>query len=209
MRFLLLGLIISWWVPAVCQHRGVPNPYSFSFGVNLSTPSFIYSNQESFKKTVPNFQGAFSREFLGSRRLSGIATLGLALHSFNAGPQVGAVYLVRQINLSYLSLEAGPVYRLNLEKLGFKGGLNFRVSRIIKENFSNYFIIPSLNSSDLGLNGTLRVLLLAHTRRPYLQFNYYYGLTEVASNHVTLGAGQTYDDSLRIRSAGCMIGFYL
>ncbi len=196
------------WVPVVCQQR-VPTPFNFSLGVNLSTPSFIYANQESFKKTIPNFQVAFSRDFLGSRPLSGIATLSMALHSFNVGRQVGTVYSVKQINLSYLSLEAGPVYSLNLDKVGFKGGLNFRVSRLIKENYSSYYTVPSLSNSDLGLNGTLRVLLLSHTLRPYLQFNYYYGLTEVASNHVTSGTGQTLDDSLRMRSIGCVIGFYL
>ncbi len=207
MKFLLLGLIIIWCVPAVCQQR-IPSPYSFSLGVNLSTPSFIYFNQESFKKSIPNFQGAFSREFLGSKRLSGIATLGLALHSFNAGRQVGSVYSVKQINLSYLSLEAGPVYSLNLDKVGFKGGVNFRVSRLINENYSNYYAGPSLSNSDLGVNGTLRVSLLSHTLRPYLQLNYYLGVKEVASNHVTSGTGQTLDDSLWMRSVGCVIGFY-
>lgn len=208
MRLLFFGLILLWWVPAVCQQR-VPTPYSFSLGVNLSTPSFIYFNEESIKKTIPNFQWAFSRDFFGSRRFSGIATLGMALHSFNAERQVGTVYSVKQINLSYLSLEAGPVYLLNLEKIGFKGGINFRVSRLIKENYSNYYAGPSLSNSDLGVNGTLRVFLLSHTLRPYLQLNYYLGVKEVASNHVISGTGQTLDDSLRMRSIGCVIGFYL
>jgi hypothetical protein len=207
MRILFFCLIMLGWVPAVCQQR-VPTPFSFSLGINLSTPSFIYANQESFKKSIPNFQVAFNRDFLGSKPLSGIATLGFALHSFNVGRQVGSVYSVKQINLSYLSLEAGPVYTMNLEKIGLKGGLNFRVSRLIKENYSTYYAGPSIGNSDLGLNGTLRVSLLAHTRRPYLQVNYYHGLTEVASNHVTSGTGQTLDDSLRMRSVGCVIGFY-
>lgn len=183
--------------------------YSFNIGVNLSSPDFIYLNQESVRKTIPNLQFAFNRDFFANSMLAGSASLGLNINSFNAGRQVGSAYSIKQINLSYLSLEAGPNYKIKVKNIDFRGGFNFRVSRIVKENYSSYYTLPSLSSSDFGLNALLLVKLLSYPMRPYLQFNYYYGLTLVASNKVVTSTGQLINDHFRNRSFGVQVGFYI
>jgi hypothetical protein len=182
--------------------------YSFSIGLNLASPKFIYFNQESFKKTIPNLQFAINRDFFLDTPLSLTVSLGLNINSFNVGRQIGTIYSIKQIDLWYLGLEGGPDYKTKFKQIGVGGSLNFRVSRIVKENYSSYYTVPSLNSSDLGLNLVLRIKLLSHAFRPYLQFNHYYGLNKVAKNQIITGTGQSFDDYMRNISFGVQIGFY-
>lgn len=204
--FSVLALIVTICHDTAGQNRD--KNYSFNIGVNLSSPKFIFLNQESFKKTIPNFQFAFNRDFFGNSPFAGSLSLGLNINSFNAGRQVGSAYSIKQINLSYLSLEAGPNYKVKVKNIGLRGGMNLRVSSLIKENYSSYYSLPSLSSSDLGLNGLFVVKLLSRPMRPYLQFNYYYGLNKIAKNEVMTSTGQSVNDYIRNRAIGLQIGFY-
>lgn len=205
--FLVFGVtIILCSQFAYCQNR--EKSFSFNFGVNLSQPTFIYFNKESFEKTIPNYQFGFNKEFYLNRQLGIIISLGLNKNSFNAGRQVGSIYSIKQIDFSYLSLDVGPSYKIPTNRIELWGAPSLRVSRIIAENYSNYYTIPSLSSSDIGLNFRLGVKLLTIPMRPYLLLNYYYGLSKIADNSVLTGT-QSLNDYIRNRSIGFQVGFYL
>ncbi len=206
--FLITGVtIVLCSQYSYCQNR--EKSFSFNFGVNLSHPTFIYLNEESFKKAIPSCQFAFNKEFYLNKHLSIILSLGLNKNSFNAGRQVGSVYSIKQLDFSYLSFDAGPLYNIPTNRIGFSGGLSLRVGRLVNENYTDYYTSPSLSSSDIGLNLRMGAKLLVIPIRPYLLFNYYYGLNKVANNSVVTGTGQSINDYIRNRSVGFQVGFYL
>lgn len=206
--FLTIG-VITVSCPQNLFSQDPERSFSFNLGVNLSQPTFIYSNEESFKQTVPGYQFGFNKEFRLTTHLDINLGLGLNKNSFNAGRQVGSVYSIKQIDLSYLSLEAGPLYKISTDRIGFWSALNLRISRIVSENYSDYYTSPTLSSSDVGLNFKIGAKLSTIPMRPYIVFNYYYGLVKIADNSVVTGTGQSLNDYIRNRSIGFQLGFYL
>lgn len=181
---------------------------SFNSGLNLAYPTFIYFNEESFEKSIPSYQLSFNKDFLLNNAWGLTTSVNLSKYSFNAGKQVGSIYSIKQIDLTYLSVEVGPSYRIPFEKIALWCSTNLRLSRIIDQNYDSYYTVPSLQSSDIGLNFRLGLEMISIPMRPYLLLNYYYGLSKIAKNSVTTGNGQTFNDYIRNRSIGVQIGFH-
>lgn len=188
--------------------QNVNKGYSFNIGLNFATPTFIYINNESFDKSILAYQFAFNKDFFSDKKLGLTVSLGFNKNSFNAKRQIGSIYSIKQIDLSYLSFETGPSYKLSSNNLAFLGSVNLRISRIISENYSDYYTGPSLSSSDIGLNFKIGTELISKSKRPYLLFNYYYGLVKVAENSVLTGTGQSLNDYIRNQSIGIQLGFH-
>ncbi len=179
---------------------------SFNVGLNLARPTFIFFNEESFVKSIPSFQLGLTRDFALSPMVGFKLGINFSRNSFNAGRQVGSIYSVKQLDLSYLGVEVGPAYRIAGKKFAFWCAANLRLSRLVEENYP--FSAPPLRSSDFGLNSLIGFELLSLPRRPYLLFNYYTGLTEVAKNSIIANSNQVINDYIRIRSFGMQIGFH-
>lgn len=191
---------------ANCQESN--KSFSFNIGLNLSYPTFIYFNEESFNKTIMAYQLGFNKDFSLNKSWDLTLSLGFNRNSFNAERQIGTAYSIKQIDLSYLSLEAGPSYKVSSNNLAFWFSPNLRFSRILSQNYSDYYTIPSLSNSDIGLNFKIGCVFLSRDMKPYLLFNYYYGLTKVAENSVVTGSGQTLNDYIKNRSIGFQLGFH-
>lgn len=191
---------------AYCQE--LEKSLSFNIGLNLAHPTFIIFNEDGFKKSIPAYQLSFNKDFFLNKSFGLTLSAGLSKNSFNAGRQVGSIYSIKQLDLSYLNLESGPSYKVSLNDLAFWCSANLRLSRIISQNYSGYYTGPSLSSSDLGLNLKVGSKLLSMSMRPYLLFNYYYGLVKVAENSIVTGSGQSLNEYIRNRSVGVQVGFY-
>jgi len=191
---------------ALCQNSN--KGYSFNIGLNFAYPTFIYFNKESFNKSIMAYQFAFNKDYFLDKPWGLTVSLGFNKNSFNAERQIGTIYSIKQLNLSYLSLEAGPSYKLLSNNAAFWCSANLRISRIIFQNYSDYYTVPSLSSSDLGLNFKIGCELKSKKMRPYLLLNYYYGLIKVAENSVITGTGQSLNDYIRNQSIGTQVGFH-
>ncbi len=191
---------------AYCQDS--KKSLSFNIGLNLAHPTFIIFNEDGFKKSIPTYQLGFNKDFFLDKPWGFTFSIGLNKNSFNAGRQIGTVYSIKQIDLSYLSLEGGSSYKVSFNDLAFWCSANLRLSRIISQNYSDYYTGPSLASSDIGLNLKVGGKLLSMPMRPYLLFNYYYGLIKVAENSIVTGNGQSLNEYIRNRSVGVQIGFH-
>ena len=182
--------------------------YGANFGVNLAATSFIYFNEESFVKTIPNWQFSLNREFLNQKYYGVIASLGVNANSFNARRQISPnLQSIKQINLTYLSLEAGPIYKIPVKETLLFTGINLRASRVLSQNF-NEFYGRTLGEADFGINFLLGSRFVSRSGKPYLLFNYYYGLVRLAKNFITTGNGESYKDYLRNKGIGMQVGFY-
>jgi len=206
--------LLSFGIIAVfCGHYALgqerEKSFSVNFGVNLAYPTFINLNEESFTETKPGYQLAVNKDFYLNKHFGISTSVGLNKNSFNAGKPVGSASSVNQLDLSYLSFEAGPSYKVSTDRMGFWSTLNLRVSRLIAENYSDYYYIgPSLSSADAGLNLRLGAKLLTVPMQPYLLVNYYYGVYKVINSSLITDTGQSFDDSFQNRSIGLQIGFY-
>lgn len=204
----LFGVITVMICSQYVLGQNVNKGYSFNIGLNFATPTFIYINNESYDKSILAYQFAFNKDFFSDEKLGLTVSLGFNKNSFNAERQIGSIYSIKQIDLSYLSFETGPSYKLSSDNLAFLGSVNLRISRIISENYSDYYTVPSLSSSDIGLNFKIGTELISKSKRPYLLFNYYYGLVKVAENSVLTGTGQSLNDYIRNQSIGIQLGFH-
>lgn len=202
-------IIVSFFIllAHIAQSQDRENSISFNFGANFSHPTFIDFNTESFQKTIPSWQFSFNKEFLAHKSYGLIIGSGLNRNSFNARRQIGNLYSTKQINLAYLSFEGGPFYKLPFNKLILFTGTNFRISRILSENYGKYYT-GGFDKSDIGLNFRLGTKFTSNRMKPYILVNYYWGLTKLVKNFITTGNGEVYKDYLRNRSLGLQVGFY-
>lgn len=189
-----------------CQDK--EKSLSFNAGLNLAHPTFIIFDENGFQKSIPAYQLNFNKDFFLNKPYGLNISIGLNKNSFNAGRQVGTVYSIKQLDLTYLSLEGGANYKIFIKNIDFWCSPNLRVSRIVSQNYSDYYTGPSLSSSDIGLNFKVGAKLPSMPVRPYLLFNYYYGLIKAAANSVVTGNGQTLNEYIRNRSIGIQVGFY-
>lgn len=204
--FFLIGVTILLW-PHHSYCQDFKKNLSFNAGLNLAYPTFIYFNEESFQKSIPSYQIAFNKDFFLNRVWGLTLSVNLSKHSFNAGRQVGSFYSIKQIDLSYLNIEGGPFYRIPIKQIAFWGSTHLRFGRLVGQNYDNYYTVPSLSASDIGLNLILGCEITSIPMRPYLLLNNYYGLSKIAENSVT-GNGQVLNDYIRNRSIGIQIGFH-
>jgi hypothetical protein len=181
---------------------------SFNGGLNLAHPTFIYFNEDSFEKSIPSYQLGFNKDFFSKSAWGLSLSVNLSKNSFNAGRQVGSFYSIKQLDLSYLSVEGGASYRIPIKNIAFWCSTNLRLGRLIAQNYNDYYTVPTLKSSDIGLNFRLGCEIMSIPSRPYLLLNYYYGLSKIAENSVTTGNGQTLNDYIRNRTIGVQISFH-
>ena len=207
----LVSTIIALTIAFCSQYaysQGLDKSLSFNIGLNLAYPTFIYFNEESFKESIPSYQLSLNKDFTLNQSFGVAFSLGFNQNSFNAGRQIGSVYSIKQLNLSYLNLEAGPIYKIPLKSISLWSSLNLRVSRILSQNYNDYYTVPSLSSSDLGLNLKVGGTISTMPMKPYLVLNYYHGLSKIAKNSVISGNGQSLNDYISNRSVGIQVGFH-
>jgi hypothetical protein len=199
----------------VCLCSGLSSAYGqiekstgIKGGVNLFRPTFVYFNTESFESTMPGFQLWIFRDFSLQKDFGINVSLGYNFNSFNAKRDVGSLLSIKQIDFGYISVEAGPIYRLKIGTTVVWGGLGLRGGRLIYENYSDYYTIPSLSRLDLGVNAKMGVQLASAALRPFIEVGYYYGLQRVAENFVISGSGQSLNDYIRNRSFSLQVGLY-
>ncbi len=181
--------------------------FSFNAGLNLSYPKFIDLNKDMFEKTIPGWQFSINKDFFAEKPYGLISSFGVNHNSFNVGRTIVNLYSVKQINLTYASFELGPYYKFYLKKITLLGGANFRASRILSQNYNDYYT-RSFGKSDSGLNFRIGTKFITLSKRPYLLINYYYGLSKLAKNFIVTSNGESYKDYIRNRSIGLQLGFY-
>ena len=87
--------------------------------------------------------------------------------SFNARRQIGNLYSIKQINLTYVSFEGGLFYKIPFDNMTLFTGTNFRISRIRSQNYDKYYT-GGFDKSDMGLNFRLGVKFTSNRMKPYI-----------------------------------------
>ncbi len=181
---------------------------SFGFGLNSANPVIIFENENSFIKTIPSWQISINKDFDLIKGLKISSSLGLTQNLFEAKRvflrQSNPFYERKRLNLTYIFGECGPSYYYQLKKSSILGATALRVSRILHENYNEFFTFPSLENSDLGLD-----FLLRYSRtKVFFQANYYTGLTRLAKNSIVTSTGVSSENYLRNRSFGIQVGLF-
>lgn len=197
-----------WWLSVLC-HAQPLKKLNISGGFNVFRPTFVYFNEESFESSMPGFQLWINKEIFLKEKWAVAGGIGYNLNSFNAKRDLGSIISIKQIDFGYFSFEAGPLYKKEITQVNFWISIAPRVSRLLSENYSEYYTLPSLSRMDVGVNLKVGIHFTGVPMRPLIVANYYQGLKKVAENYVVSGSGQSLNDFIRNRSFGVQIGFYL
>ena len=147
--------------------------------------------------------------FYNKQPIRVVVSVGVTRDLFNTRRKTenanGSVTVDRsRILIMYGNIEGGVTYPL-LSKTKFPlfSALSFRMSRALKENYSNVYVHEP--GSDMGLNFKIGHKFDYGKARLYLQLNYYQGLLKLARNNVLTSNG-AQDSFIQNKSLGFQIG---
>lgn len=186
--------------------------YSVSAGVNLFTPTLIFKNENNIESLIPSWQLGLNGDFKISPAGNLRITIGFTDNAFTAEREfinMGSGRLVKRINLGYAHVEADYIYNIRIDHCTLFAGLGLRASLLCYENFTSMYAFSGLSSSAFGGNGMLGIQFPNMSRKPSLQFNYYYSFTKAAYNSVRDNQGDVYTDELKNRAIGFQVFFNL
>lgn len=185
--------------------------YSISGGLNLSTPTLIFRNENNLRKTIPSMQIALNRRLEISSLMTIKLSFGFLNNSFSAERDfinMGSGKLIKKIDMGYGYFEIDYLLNRKIRNYNYFFGAGIRGNRIIYENFSEMYLFSGLNSAGIGGNLILGFQFDNAIRKPYVQINYFYSFSKSAYNSVRVN-NEIFTDELKDKSFGLVIGFNL
>lgn len=185
--------------------------YSISGGLNLSTPTLIFRNENNLRKTIPSMQIALNRRLEISSLMTIKLSFGFLNNSFSAERDfinMGSGKLIKKIDMGYGYFEIDYLLNRKIRNYNYFFGAGIRGNRIIYENFSEMYLFSGLNSAGIGGNLILGFQFDNAIRKPYVQINYFYSFSKSAYNSVRIN-NEIFTDELKDKSFGLVIGFNL
>ena len=185
--------------------------YSISGGLNLSTPTLVFRNENNLRNTIPSLQIGLNRRFEISSLMTIKLSFGFLNNSFSAESNfinMGSGKHIKKIDMSYGYFEIDYLLNRKIRNYNYFFGVGIRGKRIIYENFSEMYQFSGLNSAGIGGNLILGFQFDNAMRKPYVQINYFYSFSKSAYNSVRVN-NEIFTDELKDRSFGLVIGFNL